>query len=632
MVEPADVPGATRIPGLVRVAGGLVGAAGLTVLAGWIFERPALAALGSRQIPMAPSTALLFVLFAATVLARTRPSPPRVAGVGAMLGGGAAFALLVLSILGVHPDLEHLGITIVDTPGSPPVGHMSPVTAGGFLLVATSLLASLRENGPGMVVLTRLGAAFVTGVSLVLGLGYLYGTPFLYRGAFIPPAFLTCVAFALLGVAVLGLVSSAPGSADEAPTRPARLVIGIFAVLAVGIVGTGLLLQRSFEARYRAGVEQELQAIVELKTRELLVWRAEREADAALFADNPAFLALARRLIGDPTDEAARAAISDWFVRVRANPLYSWVSLLDGRGVERLSQPADPDSVDYGLRPAVVSSLRERRLVWVDLHRNVPGGAIHLDVIAPLTTGGTGPAGAVALEVAADLGLYPLLAGWPRPSRTAEVTLARREGEDVVVLSPLRFQPDAPLTLRVPMAERQRPVVQAALGAEGTVYGRSYRGEPVVAAVRAVAGSPWLFVARVDVAEAFAAVRSRLWVTLALVGLIVTGAGAGVRTIWQGQRLHTFLSETPRLLVELTDAGWSDDLVRLADVAHSLKSSAGAIRATALAAVLADLEMSAKGGDDRRGGLVTRAVQEYDAVVTYLRESCPQLSEEAVSA
>jgi protein-histidine pros-kinase len=96
--------------------------------------------------------------------------------------------------------------------------------------------------------------------------------------------------------------------------------------------------------------------------------------------------------------------------------------------------------------------------------------------------------------------------------------------------------------------------------------------------------------------------------------------------------LNTFVRETPRMLVDLTDAGWTDDLARLAEVAHALKSSAGAIGATGLAATLAALETSAKSGDGRTGGLVTRVVREYDAVVTYLRESCPSLLEEAVAA
>jgi protein-histidine pros-kinase len=96
--------------------------------------------------------------------------------------------------------------------------------------------------------------------------------------------------------------------------------------------------------------------------------------------------------------------------------------------------------------------------------------------------------------------------------------------------------------------------------------------------------------------------------------------------------LQTFLRETPRLLVDLTDAGWTDDPARLADVAHALKSSAGAIRAKNLAGTLAALEVSAKNGDGQSGALMTRVVRDYDAVVTYLREVCPSLTKESVAA
>jgi signal transduction histidine kinase/CheY-like chemotaxis protein len=99
-----------------------------------------------------------------------------------------------------------------------------------------------------------------------------------------------------------------------------------------------------------------------------------------------------------------------------------------------------------------------------------------------------------------------------------------------------------------------------------------------------------------------------------------------------GELLATFLRETPRMLVDLTEAGWADDLEQLASLAHSLKSSAGAIRATALASTLATLEASAKEADGQSGGLVTRAVRDYDAVVTFLRAAGPLPTEEPVAA
>jgi two-component system sensor histidine kinase UhpB len=549
MTEGVQVPRPIRFLGAVRAAAGIAAALGLTVLAAWMIGRPALAALGSEAVPVAPSTGFLFVLFAGSILLSTRSSPrPGAAAALAGSGGAVALALLVLGVLGIHPDLEHPGISILDTPGSPPLGHMSTVTAGSFLLIAGSLLAATRGRRPAVVGVARGGAALVLGVGLVLGLGYLYGTPFLYSGAFIPPAFLTSAGVVALGAALLGLAGLPGHPAAGIRTPHAGLLGGIFAVLAAGIVGTGFLLQRSFEARYRAGVEHELVAVAELKTRELEIWRAEREADAAIFVDNPAFQALARRVVANPADAAARAAVRDWFVRVWRSQLYSRVSLLDATAAERIAVPDTRGSLEHRHRPAVEEALREGSIGWIDLHRGGADEAVHLDVIAPLGSGPLGPEGlgAVALRIDAETALFPILAEWPTDSRTAELTLARREGNDVLILTPLRFAEGAALSLRIPVARTERPVVQAALGREGVVYGRSYRGEPVVAAARAIPGSPWVLVVRVDVAEAFAAARARLWVTLLLVGLLVSGAGAGVRSVWQDQRLRAVAREGDR--------------------------------------------------------------------------------------
>jgi PAS domain S-box-containing protein len=541
MTGDVEVPGPGRYPWAVRVAAGIVAILGLAVLAGWILERPALARLGSREVPVAPSTAFLFVLFAGAILLRMRAAAAPRAVPGATIAGGAlALTLLLLSSLGIHLDVEHPWIAIGHALGSPPLAHMSPVTAGCFVVVALSLLVGVRGRRPWVLKAGRWGAGVVTGIGLVLGLGYLYGTPFLYRGAFIPPAFLTSGGFLVLGAALLGVLAPPAGPPAEVHARSARLLIGIFAVLAAGTVGAGFLLQRSFEARYRAEVEQELLAIADLKTRELETWRAERVADAAMFLDNPAFNALAGRVFADGADEAARAEVRDWFVRVATNQPYSRLSLLDRTGAERLALPDTQRGAADVHRVAIGASLRDGRIAWVDIHRDDPDGDAHLIVIAPLGNGRDGAAalGAVTLAIDVRAALYPLLAWWPAPSRTADVSLVRLEGGHVRYLTPLRFRADAALALRAPLTETDRPVVQAALGATGIVYGHGYRGEPVVAAVRAVPGSPWLLVARMDVAEAFAAVRARLWLTLLLVGVLVTGAGAGVRTIWQEQRLR----------------------------------------------------------------------------------------------
>lgn len=132
---------------LVRICGLLAASAGVLALLGWGSGLLFLASLGSGKIPMAPSTALLFVLYgAATVLRARLPLHRGAYWLGVVVhGAGALIALLLfsLSYQGIYLDAERLGFAAAGTVGGAPTGHMSPVTAAGFLLASLSFLASL---------------------------------------------------------------------------------------------------------------------------------------------------------------------------------------------------------------------------------------------------------------------------------------------------------------------------------------------------------------------------------------------------------------------------------------------------------------------------------------------------------
>lgn len=58
---------------LVRICAGFVALAGGITLLGWILSSPFLSSLGSGTIPVAPSTAALFVLYAVALSLRSFP-------------------------------------------------------------------------------------------------------------------------------------------------------------------------------------------------------------------------------------------------------------------------------------------------------------------------------------------------------------------------------------------------------------------------------------------------------------------------------------------------------------------------------------------------------------------------------
>ena len=142
----------------------------------------------------------------------------------------------------------------------------------------------------------------------------------------------------------------------------------------------------------------------------------------------------------------------------------------------------------------------------------------------------------LALRIDPEKYLYPFINQWPTPSKTAETLLVRRQGNEALFLNDLRFKKNTALNLRLPLDKnKELPAVKAALGQEGIVEGTDYRGVPVIAFVCAVPDSPWFLVACMDTSEVYAPLKEKLWVTTVLVGILLTGASAGVGLVWKQQ-------------------------------------------------------------------------------------------------
>jgi PAS domain S-box-containing protein len=534
-----------------RICGAVAAGFGILALFGWVLGVPFLAGFGSDKIPMAPSTGLLFALYGLAVLLCARSPLGRGAyraGV-AVTAAGALVALLLLTLasLGIRPAAELLGFAAAGTVDGAPVGHMSPVTAVGFLLASLSFLGSLPSSSSRR---WRADAAWWT-ASLLLAtwcgllLAYVYGAPLFYGGSFIPPAATTSIAFVALGTALLALAGrqARPSAGTTAPPArvPYRLVL-IFVLLGAGIATVGAVYLRSEGRRYRAGVEHQISAVAELKTRELVQWRAERVADAAVLRDNTAFSSLVRRVFDSPRDAAARDQLRHWLGDLQRHALYDRVSVLDARGVERLAVPdgGAVTPVSSVIARRVPEVLRAGKVVFEDFYRNEHDGRVYLGVLSRILDEQNRALGIVALRIDPETYLYPLIKRWPVPTQTAETLLVRRDGDDALFLNELKFLKHTALTLRLPLARQDVAAVKAVLGREGVVDTRDYRGVPVLAALRAVPGSPWFLVARLDAAEVNGPLRERLWVMLVLVGSLLAAAAAGVGLVWRAQRERDF--------------------------------------------------------------------------------------------
>ncbi len=113
---------------------------------------------------------------------------------------------------------------------------------------------------------------------------------------------------------------------------------------------------------------------------------------------------------------------------------------------------------------------------------------------------------------------------------TGEFTVARRDGNDIVFLAPLRHALPAGEVVRVTGAALAQPMVRALAGEHGTMVGRDYQGTTVLAAFRPVDGPNWGLVAKIDLAEVRAPiVRAGGFAMLGTLVLVAFGAFAFTR-------------------------------------------------------------------------------------------------------
>lgn len=335
-----------------------------------------------------------------------------------------------------------------------------------------------------------------------------------------------------------------PGAGPERAAPGPWSLLAAFGLFALGLLTAGWNYFRSYEPQFRAGVEAQLSSVADLKVAELERYRWERLGDADLVAGNAAFASLTERVVTQPADGAAAAALRAWLDRLRTVFEYERASLVDPVGRVLVSVPAGEEPLAAEVHEQLPAALRSSKAVFIDFYRGDADGRVHLEVLAPVRSpdGSGGALAVVALQIDPESYLFPLLERWPTSSRSAETLLVRREGEEVVFLNELRFQKGTALALRRSVAAPDLPAARAARGETGIVDGIDYRGVPVIAALRQVAGTPWALVARIDRSEALAPVRERLGWLLGAGIAVALAAGASVGAIWRHQRSRFYRS------------------------------------------------------------------------------------------
>ena len=366
------------------------------------------------------------------------------------------------------------------------------------------------------------------------------------------------------------------------------ILIAIFLAFTVLTSGAGYVLYKSQEEHIKRRSFEQLAAIADLKVHEIATWRNERLADArAIFAVNPFFATYLELAEKTPPDANAKQAILRWMGVMVDNYGYESILLLGPDGSMLFSSSRNNETLDPFEQALAARALATREIVFSDLYRKITPAAIRLSLLVPILPqkSDTQPLGILYFRIDPRQFLYPLIQSWPTPSKSAESLLVRREGDEVVFLNELRHRRDSALALRLPLNRGDLPAARAALGEEGVLEGTDYRGVPVLAAVRQIPHSSWSIVAKVDQDEIYGPAKTRGRYILALVALVVIGAGLGVGLLWREQlarfqqRLNTQIAQQAELLHDVLSA--SPDHVLMLDKEGRLTyASHGALETT----------------------------------------------------
>ncbi len=387
------------------------------------------------------------------------------------------------------------------------------------------------------------------------------------------------------------LMKQLPGGATgAAPTRVAlRSVawpLGLLPIVIIVITGAGI---GHTLFRHKEREVARLQAIADLKTRQIEAWIEERLGDARFMQTNRPWVELFRRWRAQG-ETSSRDLLMSRLRDFVANKRFERALLLDESGEVLRSTQEEVSSLEPAVRDAVRRAIQEHSTIHFGPYRD-DLGFVRLDLIVPLLSAGERPGPTVILGVDPGKSLFAVLQTWPVPSASGETLLFRREGDQVVYLNDLRHRPDTALRLRLDVSEDRLLAAQVArkdARENSPVEGVDYRGVKAIGIVRSVPGTDWFLVAKVDQAELHGPMtRDVLWI--ALFGVLALFLCGGAVFLLR-QRRELAISERERAVqaeklraLQLLDAiaeGSSDAIFAKDDMGRYLLFNREAARLT----------------------------------------------------
>ena len=259
---------------------------------------------------------------------------------------------------------------------------------------------------------------------------------------------------------------------------------------------------------------EELKSIADLRVKRIEDFFAEHQKHLSIAQQRPTLIKYTAILaeFSDDFSNPIYKDISDELDRALQVylPVYDFINVIltnsEGRIVYALNRSSAQRQFGSSLADLWGESFNEdkTRIQYSRIFKNTAAaGKFSIFLRGPIRSLEGQLIGLTTFEIDMDP-IYELIQDTTGLGKTGETLIAKKDGEQVLFLNPLRHDPDAALKRKADLGERKAIAIQEAIkGKNGYGLTVDYRGRKVIAAWRYIPSLDWGMVAKIDLAEAF---------------------------------------------------------------------------------------------------------------------------------
>ncbi|MCX7833329.1 MAG: PAS domain S-box protein [Ignavibacteria bacterium] len=271
----------------------------------------------------------------------------------------------------------------------------------------------------------------------------------------------------------------------------------------------------------KSEVDENLIAISELKSNHIQNWLSERKNDALNTVKNKFFINSVYELINNPINKPNNDLLN--ILEHLSKKGFTIIRILDTKLETLISFPENTKEIGNFVKNEISEIINSpfEKIYITDIRHYENTDSLHFDIIAPIFKGDNYPFAILVLEINPDEFLFPYIDQWPSSSKTSECLLVERLGNEVVNINKVKHIKSKPLSLRIPLTEKDNISVKAINGERGIVEGTDYRKVPVIGVIKAIEETNWFLIDKTDEAEIYGPIKKFTTLFTIFLGLTI---------------------------------------------------------------------------------------------------------------